>query len=100
MTAAKDRETETETATEAKPLTKAEEVELFTAAHHADQGIAEAEALVASAKKGLDEALKAIAEKVGCGPFDFKGRKFRIGNKNGAHFYKSLPQQTVRKIGR
>jgi len=81
-------------------LTEAEEAELFEDAYKAEQAITEAEALVSSAKKALDERLKKIADNVGCGPFQYKGRSFRIGNKNGGYFYKSLPRPTVRKIGR
>lgn len=87
------------TETESAPMTKAEKKALFDARLDAVVAVDEAKAALAAAEAAVSDACGAIHANVGSGPFLYKGEKFRIVNKKGTCFSRSLGEPEVEKIG-
>jgi len=95
----------TETTTEADKkeaeikLSKEEKTKLFEAYEKHDAEVKAAEAKVKTATDKRSEVVKSISEKVGKGPFKWKGEELSISKRGEKFFFRGRGTHEVEDIG-
>ena len=79
-------------------VSKADEKRLVRDVELAEKGVEAAKGLVTEAEQKLSEAIKAISDTLGSGPFEIKGRRVTISSRNDTYFFKG-ERQGVRVLG-
>ena len=88
--------TVTETpAAQVPEVTKKEKLALFKAYEDAEVAVDKLEAQLVEARAKRSEAVRAIAEKCGNGPFGYKGAELRIMSRDGTYFFRGRGERTV-----
>ncbi len=82
----------------APPITQAEEKRLVQGVDAAERDVKAAQDLVTAAERKLSDAIKAISDKLGSGPFIIKGRRVTISSRNDTFFFKG-DRQDARTLG-
>lgn len=81
------------------PATKEVKVKLFSAYDAADKEYDELKSKIDAAAQKKSDAVKAICEQVGHGPFKYKGRELRMGRRGDTFFFKSPSTSETEEIG-
>jgi hypothetical protein len=85
--------------TEVKAMALSEKKALLSAADEANATLSEVLGGVRAARDVLSLAVKEIFEKMGTGPFEWKGEKFYAAKKGDRYFFKGIGVREVEKIG-
>jgi hypothetical protein len=90
--------TEVEQPTEVREVSKKKLVELFKAYARADEAVAEAKKGVDTAIAARSDAVKAISDYAGKGPFGHGGDVLKVVSRGDLYYFRGRAEQEVTQI--
>ena len=80
-------------------LTPQEEADLFEAFEEAEEEVESAKSDLAEKEQGVSDAVQEIHEKLGSGPFVWKGKTVRVSKRKEIYSLREVKEKKTRTIG-